>query len=296
MSSIEDPVMRKRGVSKVNNSDAEPSDVVMRKRNPDAKRGGTETSADSTASNDVTGENIDHDAVLSDLLSNPERLKDMLSNMNIDGDKVKNIMRDITSDPSVAKGARDMMGVNSDAELREKLRKAMTKDGKAPTLKQMRKRQREMKKMMNRVSNGSHGNDRDDSERSYIYIDASKKLKVVTSIPILMLNSSQINIGSLGVRYFPNSKVHNRVAKRILGGNYGNVVLIHHIGGDKLVPTEDYLKHLAQTPFILPPDDAIVQGSEESEVLDSLIQEFCMDTGCKCADTSDHVKIEEIVE
>lgn len=245
-------------------------DVVMRKR---------ETRAVNTVNAAKVEEpekpDTDHEAIVSELISNPQKLRDVMRQMNMDADQMKHVMRDITSNPEAMKGAREMMGVSTNEELRDKLMKKMSKNGKQPSRKQVMKQQKEMKKVL-------RGRTAEEAALSasqtplFIHIDASKKLKLVNEIPRTQYTLGEPDtkqFGHLIVYYNVSSKNHNRLAKRIFKEPLGALVTFRRVDNEPIEPNEAHVTQLAHTPYVPRLFDGTVDEEEFAEL-------FCKNEVC----------------
>jgi hypothetical protein len=225
-------------------------EIVMRKR-PEKLDKSDKNDKTKESKVTITDEDEDPQAKIAELLNNPEKFKAMMGDMNMDSDKMKNVMRDVTSNPETMKAARQMLGATNDEDLRDKLRKSMAKDGKQPTMKEMRKKQKEYKKIMN-----ANKTKIDDSRPTIncVKIDHNRnidfvKIKVNSEGKLDMPSESQPGferIGSLGVFYDPTKvNCENRVIKRIFGRNFGREVTIYSLESNPLYADEKSLKDLA---------------------------------------------------
>lgn len=250
----------------------EDDDLVMRKR---------DTTKPREASTKVEEKNNpDHEAIVADLIHNPQKLKDMMNQMNMDTGVMRDAMRDITSNPEAMRGARELMGVSTNEQLRDKMMQKMTKNGKQPKRRDVMRQQKEMKKILR--NRGDVAVTPSDLPLALIYIDASKKLKQVSVIPKTQLPSdgSQPDmkiIGHLRVFYNAMSKKQNRLAKRILGEALGEPITLQHIDGEThLLPCETSLIQLARTPY----NPRLFDGTVDEDKLNTLITEYCANEVC----------------
>lgn len=218
----------------------------------------------------ITDEDDDPQAKITELLNNPEKFKEMMATMNMDGDRMKNVMRDVTSNPETMKAARQMMGASNDEDLRNKLRQSMAKDGKQPTMKELRRKQKEYKKIMN---SGKKESDKEDlrPKINCVKIDRNRninfyKVKSDNDGKLNVPKTSQPGferVGSLGVFYDPTKvNCENRVIKRIFGRNFGQEVTIYSLESKDLVCDERLLKELAQTKITVV-DEGLEKLAEE---------------------------------
>lgn len=228
-------------------------DIVMKKRSDRSEKPKKkETLSFEKKESHITDDDEDPQVKIAELLNNPEKFKAMLGDMNMDSDKMKNVMRDVTSNPETMKAARQMMGATNDEDLRNKLRQSMTKDGKQPTIKEMRKKQKEYRRIMN--SNKGKPKIEDNSPTvNCVKIDRNRNLSFVkvklTDGKLVLPKISQPGfekIGSLGVFYDPTKvNCENRVIKRIFGRNFGSEVTVYSLESKDLDCDEKLLKELA---------------------------------------------------
>lgn len=247
-------------------------EIVMKRRTKKEKPTTSEPVSNTKVT--ITDEDEDPQAKIAELLNNPEKFKEMMSNMNMDGDKMKNVMRDVTSNPETMKAARQMMGASNDEDLRNKLRQSMAKDGKQPTMKELRRKQKEYKKIMNA---GGKSNKEDLTPKiNCVKIDRNRninfyKVKVNSEGKLDIPKTSQPGferIGSLGVFYDPTKvNCENRVIKRIFGRNFGQEITIYSLESKDLYADEKYLKDLAKKEIIIE-DEGLEKLSEEYENAD----------------------------
>lgn len=246
-------------------------EVVMKKRSDKQKKVEIPSAEKKEPRVKITDEDEDPTSKIAELLNNPEKFKAMMGDMNMDSDKMKNVMRDVTSNPETMKAARQMLGATNDEDLRDKLRKSMAKDGKQPTMKEMRKKQKEYKRIMNLNKNKTPDNS---PTVNCVKIDRNRNLDLVkvklSDGKLVLPVKSQPGferIGSLGV-FYDATKVNceNRVVKRIFGRNYGSEVTIYSLESKDLSTDEKMLKELAQTPL------KVEEYVDES--LDKLAEEY----------------------
>lgn len=253
--------------------DNDDGDLVMRKRDtkPRAPR------VASAQEKEETPVNPDHEAVVADLINNPGKLMDMMEHSNMDKNVMRDAMRDITSNPEAMRGAREMMGVSTNEQLRDKMMQKMTKNGKQPRRKDVMRQQKDMKKVLRGGAAPPVA-----LPPTMIHIDASKKLKHVSVIPKAQLvGGAQPDvkvIGHLRVFYNSLSKKQNGRVKRILGEALGEPVTLQHIDGiTPLLPCEESLIQLAKTPY----NPRLFDGTVDEDKLSDLIAEYCVDGVCK---------------
>lgn len=250
--------------------DVDDDDLVMRKRDNKPKVNTSSTPQEKVDPN--------HEEIVADLINNPNKLKDMMTKMNMDSDAMRGAMRDITSNPEAMKGARELMGVSTNEQLRDKMMKTMTKNGKQPKQRDVKRQQKEMKRIMRGQSDAPV-----ELPLTLIHIDASKKLKHVAVLPKSQLypDGSQPDmkiIGHLRVFYIATSKKQNRLAKRILNEALGEPVTLQHIDGvTPLLPCEASLIELAKTPY----NPKLFDGSVDEDKLNDLIAEYCVNGVCR---------------
>lgn len=198
---------------------------------------------------------------IAELLNDPAKFKAMMDNMGMDAEKMKNVMRDVTSNPETMRAARDMMGASNDEDLKNKLRKSMSKNGKAPSMKEMRKKQKEYKKIMNSVGKQKV----DDSPTvDCVKINRNRQLSIVKvkvnedgKLPIPKSSQPGFEIfGKVGVLYDPTKvNCENRVIKRIFGRNFGSEVTIYSLDSKPLKADEKELKELAK--YVEPVEESL---------------------------------------